>query len=151
MSQDDVLAYTVQGLPREQIARIIKQEVSDVDSALTVALDRLKMENGQLPNTILLELARLDKLVSVMFDQLLNAEDIICEMTGKMIKTKFDVIQNSVETIRKLTEAKAKLLQVSITYKASMADEEKEKVDNTNYGELSLKDKLLKFRDLLDE
>lgn len=151
MSQDDVLAYTVQGLPREQIARIIQQEVSDVDSALTVALDRLKMENGQLPNTILLELARLDKLVSVMFDQLLNAEDIICEMTGKMIKTKFDVIQNSVETIRKLTEAKAKLLQVSITYKASMADEEKEKVDNTNYGELSLKDKLLKFRDLLDE
>lgn len=151
MSQDDVLAYTVQGLPREQIARIIKQEVSDVDSALTVALDRLKMENGQLPNTILLELARLDKLVSVMFDQLLNAEDIICEMTGKMIKTKFDVIQNSVETIRKLTEAKAKLLQVSITYKASMVEEEKEKVDNTNYGELSLKDKLLKFRDLLDE
>jgi hypothetical protein len=145
--EKDVLGYTTQGVEQSAIAELVGCEESDVPELLEKSLVALSQQHGGVVATpILVELKRLDTLIEVMTRDLMEVQDEYCEVKGNLIRDAFTHRQKISDNIRKLVEAKVKLLQLSLTYKVIKDSEEEDKLDTSN---LTLQEKLTLFRDLL--
>ena len=142
----EILGYKSQGLDNNLIAQTIGCEVDAIPNLIEQAL-KAQYGDSQIPSAVLIELTRVDKLIAKLFDDLDSADDAFCEITGKMTRDGYKTRALIADTIRKLVETKVKLFNLSLIYKVVKDDVEEEAV---NVNDLSLEEKLEKYRSLLE-
>lgn len=150
MSQNNesILSLNNQALHYDEIASITSISVEDVKSVIAQRLGSLDEVYGtKLATSIKLELTRIDSLISIMYQDLNTVDDEYCEFKGNLIRDKYVMRQKIVDNIRKLTESKIKLLQLNKEFARS--EEPSETGDTRDTSEMSLEEKLAKYRDLL--
>lgn len=150
MSQNNesILSLNNQALHYDDIASITSISVEDVKSVIAQRLGSLDEVYGvRLATSIKLELTRIDSLISVMYQDLNTVDDEYCEFKGNLIRDKYIMRQKIVDNIRKLTESKIKLLQLNKEF--APTEESDSTGDTRDTSEMSLEEKLAKYRDLL--
>lgn len=150
MSQNNesILSLNNQALHYDDIASITSISVEDVKSVIAQRLGSLDEVYGvRLATSIKLELTRIDSLISVMYQDLNTVDDEYCEFKGNLIRDKYIMRQKIVDNIRKLTESKIKLLQLNKEF--APTEESDSPGDTRDTSEMSLEEKLAKYRDLL--
>lgn len=147
MGDNDLIEYRLQGLSPSEIAKVVSKTDKEIESLINTTLD-IESNTSGIPVAILIELKRLDKLIAKSFDDLLNCpEDEYCEVSGRLTRDSFKTRALIVDGIRKLVEAKGKLLKLSIEYKIAKDGDKEDPID---FSSLSLADKLTKYREILD-